>query len=140
MLGISNLLTVELEAIYNRWARVRISDPQVKRLVQMAMAPNREVLQNLRTGKTDELSAVYNNVVDKVCEYAGSNPSQQTDTTKGTLFGCYNAITGYYQNVRNFKDEESKFKSIMYGTALQRTQTAFDLCMEVARAGEGVLN
>jgi phage/plasmid-like protein (TIGR03299 family) len=140
MLGISNLLTVELEAIYNRWTRVRITDPQVKRLVQMAMAPNKEVLQDLRAGKTDELSAVYTNVVDKVCEYAASSPSQQMDTTKGTLFGCYNAITGYYQNVRGFKDEESKFKSIMYGTALQKTQTAFDLCMQVARAGERILN
>lgn len=140
MLGISNLLTVELEAIYNRWSRVRITDGQVKKLLQMAMAPNKEVFENLRIGKTDELSAVYTNVVDKVCEYAQTSPSQQMDTTKGTLFGCYNAITGYYQNVRNFKDEESKFKSIMYGTALQRTQTAFDLCMDVARAGEGILN
>lgn len=55
-------------------------------------------------------------------------------------FGAYNAVTGYFQNVRRFKDHESKFKSIMYGTGLQRTQSAFDLCDEFARKGSTVLN
>jgi len=119
---------------------VRITDPQVKRLIQMAMAPNREVLDNLKMGKTDELSTMYTNVVDTVLTYAQNSPTQLMDTTKGTLFGCYNAITGYYQNVRNFRDEESKFKSIMDGTALKRTQTAFDLCMDFAKLGAGALN
>jgi phage/plasmid-like protein (TIGR03299 family) len=140
MLGISNMLTVELEAIYNRWSRLRITDAQVKRLVQIAMAPSREVLENVQLGKMDELSAIYHNAVEKVCAYGHTAPDQQMDTTRGTLFGCYNAITGYYQNVRGFKDEESKFKSIMYGTGLVRNQTAFNLCAEFARIGSGALN
>jgi hypothetical protein len=63
------------------------------------------------------------------------NPTQQMETTAGTLFGAYNAITGYYQNVRNFKDGDAKFKSIMDGTAKQRAQVAFDLCGNFARQG-----
>jgi len=39
------------------------------------------------------------------------------------------------ENVRNFKDDESKFKSIMYGTRLQRSQPTFDLCAEFAKNG-----
>ena len=58
-----------------------------------------------------------------------SNPSQQQETTKGTLPGAYNAVTGYCQNVRTYKDDEAKLKSLFYGgTAQQRSQKAFNLC------------
>ncbi|WP_295715789.1 DUF932 domain-containing protein [Mucilaginibacter sp.] len=135
LLGITNQLADELEEVFNRWAKIRITDHAVKKLIQVAMAPNKEVLQNLQTGKQDELSTTYNNMVSSVMEYALTSPTQQEATTKGTLFGAYNAVTGYFQNVRNYKDDESKFKSIMYGTGLQRSQSAFDLCAEFARNG-----
>ncbi len=45
------------------------------------------------------------------------------ETTKGTLFGAYNAVTGYFQNVRNYRDSEAKLQSIvMGGTAQLKTQ------------------
>jgi phage/plasmid-like protein (TIGR03299 family) len=135
LMGITNQLAREMEKIFNHWSRVRISDSSVKRLIQLAMAPNKEVLQNLHEGKQDELSTTYNNIVSSVMEFALSSPTQQEETTKGTVFGAYNAITGYFQNVRNYKDDEAKFKSIMYGTGLQRSQKAFDLCAEFAKNG-----
>jgi phage/plasmid-like protein (TIGR03299 family) len=139
ILGRSMLLAVELEAVYNRWARVKITDREVKRLIQMAMVPNKEVLENLENGRQEELSANYNNMVGSVMEYALTSPTQQEATTKGTLFGAYNAVTGYFQNVRNYKDGEAKFKSIMYGTGLQRSQAAFDLCAGFAKHGNSSL-
>jgi phage/plasmid-like protein (TIGR03299 family) len=135
LLGVTNLLANELEEVFNNWSRIRITDNAVKRLIQVAMAPNKEVLQNLQNGKLDELSTTYNNMVSSVMEYTLTNPTQQEVTTKGTLFGAYNSVTGYFQNVRNYKDDESKFKSIMYGTGLQRSQSAFDLCAEFAKNG-----
>ncbi len=140
LLGVTNLLANELEEVFNNWSKIRITDNAVKRLIQVAMAPNKEVLQNLQSGKLDELSTNYNNMVSSVMEYALTNPTQQEVTTKGTLFGAYNAVTGYFQNVRNYKDDESKFKSIMYGTGLQRSQTAFDLCKEFSKHGIEALN
>jgi len=140
MLGISNQLSVELEAIYNRWSRVRITDPDLKRLIQLAMSPNKETYEKLKTGKEDELSSHFNNIVSSVFDYAMTSPTQQEATTKGTLFGAYNSVTGYFQNVRNFRDEETKFKSIMYGRGLQKGQTSFDLCDSFARHGSSVLN
>ena len=139
MLGISNQLSVELEAIYNRWSRVRISDPEVKKLIQLAMIPNKELYEKLKTGKEEELSSHFTNMVSSVFDYAMTSPSQQEDTTKGTLFGAYNAVTGYFQNVRNFKTAESKFKSIMYGTGFDRAQTTFNLCNDFAKEGSAAL-
>jgi phage/plasmid-like protein (TIGR03299 family) len=139
MLGLTDQLSVELEAIFNRWARVRITDPQVKRLIQLAMIPNKETYDKLKTGKEAELSSHYNNMVSSVFDYCMTADSQQESTTKGTLFGAYNAVTGYYQNVRNYRDDESKFKSIMYGTGQDRSQVAFNLCTEFAKNGNSTL-
>jgi phage/plasmid-like protein (TIGR03299 family) len=135
LLGITNQLANELEEVFNHWSKIRITDRAVKRLVQLAMAPNRETLQYLQNGNTDELSTVFNNMVSSITEYALTSPTQQEATTKGTLFGAYNAVTGYFQNVRSYKDEESKLKSIMFGTGLQRSQTAFNLCEEYTKHG-----
>jgi len=70
-----------------------------------------------------------------------SNPTQQLQTTKGTVFGAYNAITGYFQNVRSYKDNEARLKSILFGgTAQQRVQRAFSLCDDFAIKGENALH
>jgi len=91
MLGLSDQLSVELEAIFNRWARVRISDPQVKRLIQLAMIPNKETYEKLKTGKEEALSSHYNNIVSGAFDYCMTADSQQESTAKGTLFGAYNS-------------------------------------------------
>lgn len=140
LMGISHVMAEELEELFNHWTKVRITDAQVKKLIQVAMAPNKEVITNLELGLVDKLSTTYTNIVDNAFAYAMGDPTQQMETTAGTLFGAYNAITGYYQNVRNFKDGDAKFKSIMDGTAKQRAQVAFDFCGQFAKNGADALN
>jgi len=140
LMSISHAVAQELEEVFNHWTKIRIADAEVKKLIQLAMAPNKEVINNLRLGLDDQLSTTYTNIVDNAFAYAMGNSTQQMETTAGTVFGAYNAITGYYQNVRNFKDGDAKFKSIMDGTAKQRAQIAFDLCERFAKDGAGVLN
>ena len=107
------------------------------KLIQLAMVPNREVLKNFNDGSLDELSTCYTNMCDSVYEYAMSSPSQQTETTKGTVFGAYNSVTGYFQNLRSYKNGEAKIKSLLFGGVAQvRTQKAFDLCEDFAAKGE----
>ena len=54
---------------------------------------------------------------------------QLLNMLKGTLFGAYNAVTGYFQNVRTYKNDEAKLKSLLFGgTGQMRTQKAFNLC------------
>ncbi|QNL49731.1 hypothetical protein H8S90_23975 [Olivibacter sp. SDN3] len=49
-------------------------------------------------------------------------------------------IPRYFQNVRDYSDGENKLKSLMFGTAQQQTQAAFDLCNGFARYGAAALN
>ena len=129
VMGISYKLSEYLETAFNQWSKVRIDDKEVMKLIQLAMVPNKEVLKDLQSGMIDELSTCYKNMCDSVYEYAMTSPTQQTETTKGTVFGAYNSVTGYFQNIRNYKNEEAKVKSLLFGgTAQQRAQKAFNLC------------
>ncbi|KAF2342904.1 DUF932 domain-containing protein [Flavobacterium tistrianum] len=136
VMGISDTLAHSLEAVFNYWTKARISDKEVKKLIQHAMAPSREVLKKLQEGRSEDLSACFNNMVDNAFEYAMAHPTQQTATTQGTVFGAYNAVAGYFQNVRKYKDDEAKLSSIlMGGTAQLRGQAAFNLCLDFAVKG-----
>jgi phage/plasmid-like protein (TIGR03299 family) len=140
VMGLANTLSVQLEGIFNQWSKVRITDEEVKKLIQLALCPNKETLDALKKGAEDELSTVFRNTCDDAFAYAMIADTQQMDTTKGTLFGAYNAVTGYYQNVRNYKDEETKLQSIvMGGTAQNKAQKAFDLCTAFAQDGNSML-
>jgi phage/plasmid-like protein (TIGR03299 family) len=137
LMGITNQLSIQLEGIFNQWAKIRITDSEVKKLTQMALVPNKEVLQNILANKEDELSTCFKNITDAAFEYAMTNETQQLETTKGSLFGAYNGVAGYFQNVRNYKNEEAKVKSLlMGGTGQMRTQKAFNLCEDFAKGIE----
>lgn len=141
VMGMTYAFSQEIEPVFNKWAKVRIADKEVKKLIQMAMAPNREVMGKLRDGNIEQLSTHYTNMVESVYEYALSNPTQNLDTTAGTVFGAYNAVTGYFQNVRNYKDGEAKIKSVLFsGTAQLRAQTAFNLCEAFTRHSAGIFS
>lgn len=49
-------------------------------------------------------------------------------------------IPRYFQNVRMYKDDEAKLKSLLFGgTAQLRTARAFQLCEDFAMKGETAL-
>lgn len=140
VMGLANKLSSELESTFNHWAKIKVGDDEMKRLIQLALCPNEETLNHLQKGNFDEVSTVFKNTVDDAFAYAMISESQQMETTKGTLFGAYNAVTGYFQNVRNYKDNEAKLQSIVLGgTAQLKSQKAFDLCESFARSGAETL-
>lgn len=141
VMRLANKFSTELEGIFNEWAKVKVNDQEVKKLIQLALCPNKETLQNLQKGNEDEISTVFKNTVEDAFSYAMMSDTQQMDTTKGTLFGAYNAVTGYYQNVRTYKDDEAKLQSIvMGGTAQLKSQKAFELCTAFATDGAEIFN
>lgn len=141
VMGLADTLTTQLEGIFNEWAKVRVSDSEVKKLIQLALCPNKETLDLIKKGAEQDVSTVFKNTVEDAFAYAMASESQQMETTKGTLFGAYNAVTGYYQNVRKYKDEQAKLQSIvMGGTAQEKAQKAFDLCTAFEKSGTEILN
>ena len=141
VMGLANTLSNQLQDIFNTWAKVRVTDREIRKLIELALCPNKETLTHLEKGNYDEISTVFKNTVEDAFAYAMISDTQQMDTTKGTLFGAYNAVTGYYQNVRNYKSGEAKLESIvMGGTAQLKTQKAFDLCTAFAQNGADIFS
>ncbi|SEW24599.1 phage/plasmid-like protein TIGR03299 [Chryseobacterium wanjuense] len=141
VMGLANTMSNQLEGIFNNWAKVKINDSEVRKLIQLALCPNKETFDLLAKGAEDEISTLFKNTVEDAFAYAMTSDTQQMETTKGTLFGAYNAVTGYYQNVRNYKNDEAKLQSIVLGgTAQAKTQKAFELCTAFALEGTDTLN
>lgn len=136
LMELANKLSSDLESTFNYWAKIKVGDDEMKKLIQLALCPNKETLKHLHTGNFDDLSTVFKNTVDNAFAYAMMSDTQQIETTKGTLFGAYNAVTGFYQNVKTYKDDEAKLQSIvMGGTAQIKSQKAFELCEIFAKTG-----
>ncbi|PTS95644.1 alpha/beta hydrolase [Pedobacter sp. HMWF019] len=136
VMGITAKISNSIESVFNSWTGVKVTDQEVLRLIQLAMAPNKETIDFLKAGKKEELSAQFTNTCDSIFEYAMKSSTQLLETTKGNLFGVYNAVTGYYQNVKSYKDDDAKVKSILLGgTAQTRTQSAFNLCQKALLSG-----
>lgn len=134
VMGMANELSTMLGGIWNNWSKIRVTDSQVQALIRQALVPNKEVLHHLQKGVQDALSTQFKKVCEQVFRYSQESPTQQTGETKGTLFGAYNAITGYYQNLRSYKDEETKLRSLLFGGMAQaRTTKAFQLCAGTAQ-------
>jgi phage/plasmid-like protein (TIGR03299 family) len=141
VMGITDNLSGKLEDIFNQWTKVPITDQEVKKLISLALSPSKEVTEHLKAGQLDELSSCFSNIIENAYAYAMSDETQLTPTTEGTLFGAYNAVTGYFQNVKSYKDPQAKLKSmLMGGNAQARSQTAFNLCEDFAQKGNSILN
>ena len=141
VMGLANTMSNQLEGIFNEWSKVRVSDEEVKQLIQVSLCPNKKTMELLKRGNDDDVSTMFKNTVEDAFAYAMMSETQQMETTKGTLFGAYNAVTGYFQNVRKYRDNESKLQSIvMGGTAQLKSQKAFELCTAFVKDGAEVFN
>jgi phage/plasmid-like protein (TIGR03299 family) len=131
IISLTNNTSEQLETLFKKWARVRINDAELMKLIKLAMSPNKEVFTAIVTeNNMFEFSKRFEDVCGEVFKYAQTNPTQQMETTAGTLFGAYNALTGYYQNVKDYKSTDSKANSILFGTGFERTKKAFELCLK----------
>ena len=141
VMGIVTKFSDQMEPVFNQWAKVRITDKQLKTLIEMVMAPNQQTLGNMKDADAAQFSTQFINTVESVYEYALGSATQNLETTAGTVFGAYNAVTGYFQNVKRYKTSEDKIKSILLGgTAQLRGQKAFNLCEGFARHGADIFS
>lgn len=120
ILGITNRLSSELEEIFNSMSRVKVSDKELSTYIETLFPSSKE---------KEEESARIVNIRHDIYEYAHLGAGQDLVTCEGTIFGAYNAVTGYFQNVKEFKDSDMKMKSNLMGSNYGVMQNAFDLAL-----------
>jgi phage/plasmid-like protein (TIGR03299 family) len=129
LMGITNQLATEMQEIFITMSKKKIVEKQLTHLI-VATLKSKEYLNKIWIGDPKDVSTRMKNQVTEIVTYAKTNESQQMASTDGTVFGAYNAITGYFQNVKDFKDPKEKLSSILDGGAFRTGQRAFDLCLE----------
>lgn len=129
IMGISNQLTGEMESIFKAMTKKRIVEKDFVDLVVLSLG-SPEYLNKWHKGK---VSTRFENSVKEVLEYSKTHHTQLTKETEGTVYGALNAITGYFQNVKKFKNDNEKLANILTGTAQSKSQKAFDLCYSLLK-------
>lgn len=115
----------EQKKFLEQLSRVRVQDAAA-RLILTKILPDKKIM-----GKT----ALQNiaKTRDEIFSYYKEHPTQKYIECENTAYGLYNGITGYFQNVKNYKNPDAKFKSILMDNGIDNDiiQNSFDLITQL---------
>ena len=72
------------------------------------------------------MSTRLKNMVEAATQFAFTHPTQTTSPANGTLWGAYNAVSGYYNYIKPYENQEKKFYSQFFGAANNKMIKSFD--------------
>lgn len=130
IMGIASVYTEKLEEVFNKMSKVKISDSLLKEFITniMSSETDRVAKQSdlLVMTTPKEVSSRFKNQVDSIFDFAKNHPTQTSPEANGTVWGAYNAISGYFGHIKEFKNNSDRMGSILYGTGDIAIKKAFD--------------
>jgi len=126
ILGITNSLSNELTQIFNRMSKIKIDDVMLRGYIEQIFIPA-DRLKEIKAEKAEFTPGMIK-TIDSVTEYYFSGPGQKE--SEGTVWGAYNAVTGYFGNVKDYKTAEKKMKNMLLGNDYGKMQKAYDLALQ----------
>jgi len=125
VLGISNRLTQELSSIFTVMSKTKISDEDAIKTINRQFVTYDELIK-IQTGmKTSEvLSTRKINMLKDIRKYYYTGAGQDMETCKGTVFGMYNAVNGYFSNKKT-KNQDKKVTSLYFGNEAKIIDSMF---------------
>lgn len=117
IMGIASKYVTEVKPIFERFVKVELSDIDYMTFIKDVMKNDRQM---------DEKETEYfKKITSQVFEFGKSHPTQTTTAADHTLWGAYNAISGWFNFNKGYESAEQRFKSINFGTAAEKTNKAF---------------
>lgn len=120
LMGIIAPLKEEYSKVYNKMLDVKITDERVRELIEMALKPQKE--------QVEDFSKQFKNVVDGIFDFTMSDSTQKG--ISNTLWGVYNGVTGYYNNVQ-YNNANDKMNSILFGNYNKKAQSTLNLLQQL---------
>ena len=121
VMGLASSYMNEVASIFDSMANTKISDEQLKAFIEDIFV-NREYVE-----KKEKVSTRAKNLVDKIYTFAKYHPTQITPSTNGTIYGAYNAVSGYFGHIKDYKSLSQRMESMSFGYASNKTNQAFTL-------------
>lgn len=115
ILGVVDAQTLELEKHFAKFADFTFDDKTIISIIKDSFG--------LEEDEEGKLSTRANNILNTVLEYHEVGIGQEN--IQGTGWGVYNAITGYQQNIQNYRNAEFQFESIYNKNSANIRQKAF---------------
>ena len=116
LMGISNEYITQVNELFNVTAKKIIDDKTAKRIIE----------QVFQSEKTD--SKRVENIREAVWVSYQAGIGQEK--ILGTGWGLYNGFTHYLDHVRNYRDEDVKFESIISGDSALKANKALELILQ----------
>lgn len=127
VMGIARFYTDELNQIFNKMAKVKINDTKLREYLEAVLKPRREII-NKDTLQT-EFSTAFTKKIDAIMDFAHNDPTQTSKEAKGTVWGAYNAVSGYYGHIKNYGSANDRMKDIMFSRGAVKIEKAFDYAL-----------
>ena len=122
----------EVDEVFNQMAKTKIEDDNLKKYIEDVMKSDYLVKKSVVSEELkEEVSTRLKNQVERIYEFALTHPTQTTEAAKGTVWGAYNAISGYFNYEVNFDSAEEKFTSQYFGSANKKIVKAFDKALQL---------
>jgi len=122
-LGMFSQYSKDIEDAFNRMAKVKITDSILREYLD-ALLP-----KSMEDTETSPVTMSHKNRA-KIEEFFEAGVGQDIKTARGTVFGMYQAVTGFTSHVKEYKDDTTKFKNLLIGGASYKmNQQAFELAL-----------
>jgi phage/plasmid-like protein (TIGR03299 family) len=131
VMGIASKYMTEVNDVFEAMSRKTISDEQMNEFITKIFTP--KVVKTKNEEELEKLSTRTKNIIDGTYAFAMTHPTQTTVATKNTLFGAYNAVSGYYNYIKEFPTPEARFKSVQFGQGANRITEAFQLAHDMLK-------
>ncbi len=129
VMGMASKYTLELQPIFNGMAETKINDVKLREYITAVLEPAKETIDKETLQK--KYSTRFLNTVNSVIEFAHDHPTQQSVEAKGTVWGAYNAISGYFGYLKDYKTQEEKMNDLYFKQGAKKIEYAFQLAAEM---------
>jgi phage/plasmid-like protein (TIGR03299 family) len=110
--------------MFNRMTDVKMSSDEYIKFFEKVYTPEYSKVPLTEEEKND-MSTRTKNMIDVTFQFSQVHPTQQTSEATNTLWGAYNAVSGYYNYIKDYKSPEDKFKSHFLGMSQKKIMKAF---------------
>lgn len=131
VMGIASVYMKEVQETFEAMSNKKMTDEEMKQFITQIFTPKTSSAQTEE--EKEKVSKRTQNKIDATLQFALTHETQLTPATTSTVFGAYNAISGYYNYIADFPTPEAKFKSLQFGQGANKIKEAFQI-------GVGLLN
>ena len=137
IMGITSTILDKNNQLFEELCNIKITDTQANLYFYNLMLNDGQLeqlaKQEYKLDYVDDsiIPTKTKNRINQLKEYNIVGIGQDMISTKGTVFGAYNAVTGYIQNVKEYRDAERKMENVMFGTEYAFSTSALETAIRM---------